>query len=187
MTWIVLLASVMLFACSSAVPQPTSYLLRSESVRASGRVEAPVRVGLDRIVVAPYLDQDGIVVETEAGQVTAARRHLWAEPLEAGLRSFLRSALSTRLGYEVDAGRADPLWDYSVEIYVDRLHGTLGGTAMLDATYRITPRAGESADFRFSSATPLPRDGYPGLVEAQTRLLRDLAAAIAASLRGLQG
>jgi len=180
------LSVVLAVACAGSSAPPTQYLLRAEPAEQSGRVEAPVRVGLGRVTVAPYLDQSGIVVETEAGQVQAAREHRWAEPLDAGLRSYLRVEMSETLGYDVSASPTDlDDWDYTVEVYVDRLHGTMAGTAVLDASYRITPRpgGGEVAAYRFSRSAPLPREGYPGLVDAQTDLVRQLARAIAASLR----
>ena len=94
--------------------------------------------------------------------------------------------MSTALGYDVSAGSADlAQWDYTVDVYVDRLHGTMAGTAVLDASYRITPRpgAGDVAAYRFSRTAPLPREGYPGLVDAAADLVRQLAQAIAGSLR----
>ena len=180
------LSVVLAVACAGSSVPPTQYLLRAEPVEQSGRVEAPVRVGLGRVTVAPYLDQSGIVVETEAGQVQAAREHRWAEPLDAGLRSYLRAEMSETLGYDVSASPADgiPL-DYTVDVYLDQLHGTMAGTAVLDAVYRITPRpgAGDVAEYRFSRSAPLPREGYPGLVDAEADLARQLAQAIAASVR----
>ena len=74
--------------------------------------------------------------------------------------------------------------DHTVDVHVDRLHGTLSGTAVLDAEYRITTRSGaaETVEYRFSRSMPLPREGYPGLVEAEAELVRALARAIATSL-----
>ena len=184
------LSVVLAVACAGSSAPPTQYLLRAEPAEQSGRVEAPVRVGLGRVTVAPYLDQSGIVVETEAGQVQAAREHQWAEPLDAGLRSYLRAEMSTALGYDVSAGSTDLAhWDYTVDVYVDRLHGTMTGKAVLDSSYRITPRpgAGGVAAYRFSRSVPLPREGYPGLVDAEADLVRQLAQAIAASLREIGG
>ena len=177
---------MLLVACAGSSDLRTQYLLHSEPAERAGRVEAPVRVGLGRVAVAPYLDQSGIVVETEAGQVHAAREHRWAEPLDAGLRSYLRAEMSEALGYDVSASAADRVHrDYTVDVYVDQLHGTMAGTAVLDAGYRITPRlrAGDVAEYRFSRSAPLPREGYPGLVDAEAELARQLAQAIAASLR----
>jgi uncharacterized lipoprotein YmbA len=98
--------------------------------------------------------------------------------------------MSEALGYEVSANPADlGNWDYAVDVYVDRLHGNMAGTAVLDASYRITPKAGagEAAAYRFSRSAPLPREGYPGLVDAEADLARQLAQAIAASLREIGG
>ena len=184
------LSILVLVACAGSSPPRTQYLLRAEPVERTGRVEAPVRVALGRVAVAPYLDRSGIMVETETGQVQAAREHQWAEPLDAGLRSYLRAEISNALGYDVSASAADRRrWDYTVDVYVDRLHGTMSGTAVLDAGYRITPRAGagEVVYYRFSRSAPLPRKGYPGLVDAEAGLARELAVAIAASLRELSG
>jgi uncharacterized lipoprotein YmbA len=184
------LSTALLVACAGAAPERTLYLLRAAPTDASGRVEVPARVGLDRVTVAPYLDQAGIVVETQAGQVRAAREHRWAEPLDAGLRSLLRAEISRALGYDVSASRADrQTWDYTVDVYVDRMHGTMVGTALLDVAYRITPRAGsgDAVTYRFSRSAMLAREGYPGLVDAQHRLALELAEAIAQSLRGLGG
>jgi hypothetical protein len=177
-----------LIACAGASPPPTQYLLRAQPTQREGRVDVTVRVGLGRVAVAPYLEQSGIVVETEAGQVQAARQHQWAEPLDAGLRTYLRSEISLALGYDVSSSRADELsWDYAVNIYVDRLHGTMAGNAVLDASYRIAPQSGEGepVEYRFSKTAALPREGFAGLIEAEARLVRELAAAIAASLREL--
>jgi uncharacterized lipoprotein YmbA len=179
---------VLLVGCAGSSVPPTQYLLRADPAERSGRVEAPVRVGLGRVDVAPYLDQSGIVVETEAGQVQAAREHQWAEPLGAGLRSYLRAEMSAALGHDVSASPADLAhWDYTLDVYVDRLHGTMAGTAVLDASYRITPRAGAVTAYRFSRSAPLPREGYPGLVDAEADLVRQLAQAIAASLGEIGG
>jgi uncharacterized lipoprotein YmbA len=180
------LSVLMMLACAGSSTSRTQYLLRAEPKERTGRVEAPVHVGLRRVAVAPYLDQSGIVVETKAGQVRAAHQHEWAEPLKASLRSYLRAEISEAIGYEVSPRPGERLpWDYTVDIYVDQLHATMGGTAVLDAGYRITPRLGhgEAVEYRFSRSTPLPREGYPGVVDAEAELARQLARAIAASLR----
>lgn len=182
------LALLFLVACAGSSPPRTQYLLRAELVERAGRVEAPLRIALGRVAVAPYLDQSGILVETAARQVSAAREHEWAEPLADGLRSLLRAELSDALGQEVLAERGPGrTWDYTVDVTVDRLHGTMQGTAVLDASYWITPTAGagEAGVYRFSRFARLPREGYAGLVDAEAELTRQLAQAIAGSFREL--
>jgi len=175
-----------LLACSSSTPPVTRYLLRGDLVPGSGRVDAPARVVLARLVVAPYLSgAEGIVIETAPGQVQAANQHQWAEPIEAGIRSFLSAEIGAALGYPLSASYLDrPAWDQRVDVSIDRLHGTMDGTAVLEARYRITSGgdSGEGVEFRFASSTALPREGYSGVVEAEASLLRELGRAIAGSL-----
>jgi uncharacterized lipoprotein YmbA len=187
LTHVVVLASLMLVVgCSSPAPEPTLYLLRGEASEASGRVNAPTRVGIGRLLVAPYLlASPGIVVESAPGEVRAARQHRWAEPLDAGLRWFLRAEIARTLGDEVGAGLVDRKdWDYTIDIDIARFHGTMSGTAILEATYVIRPAVDseERLEVRFSKSQPLPDQGYAALVAAEQSLASELGMSIAESL-----
>jgi uncharacterized lipoprotein YmbA len=74
-----------------------------------------------------------------------------------------------------------------VHVSFDQLHGTASGEALLIASWRITREAGTEvlAEFRLARSEPLAREGYAGLVDAEIDLARQLAAAIADSLRDL--
>jgi uncharacterized lipoprotein YmbA len=177
--------TLFLVACGASSPVRTQYLLRAETPERSARVEGVARVGLSRVIVAPYLDQSGIVVESAAREIQPARNHHWAEPLEAGLRLLLRSELATALGEDVgldpdDRGR----WQHDVHVFVEQFHGTMAGRAVLVADFRITSRAGSggSVEYRFSRTQPLAREGYAGLVDAEAALVQQLAADIAAAI-----
>lgn len=175
---------VLALGCAGSVPATTRYLLPAEVPEGTARLSPPREVGLGRVVVAPYLQEEGLVVETEAHQVRHARFHVWAEPLEDGLRRFLRIEISRALGVDLavdPAGQAS--WQRVVDVSVDRLHGTLTGQAVLTARWRITSAGEEPRDFRFSATLPLEREGYAGLVDAEIALARRLAGEIADSLR----
>lgn len=189
-TQVVVLASLMLVVgCSSPAPEPTLYLLRGEATEASGSVDGPTRVGFGRLVVAPYLlASQGIVVEAAPGEVRAARQHRWAEPLDAGLRWFLRAEIAKTLGDEVGAGLLDRQdWDYTIDVYVARFHGTMSGSALLEATYIIRPTADTEAprEYAFSKSEPQPDEGYAALVATERSLAGALGVSIADSLREL--
>jgi len=179
----------LLVACSSPAPAPSSYLLRGEASEGSGSLDGSTRVGLGRLVVAPYLlSNQGIVVESAPGVVQAARQHRWAEPLDAGLRWFLRAEIAKGLGDDVGAGlisRQD--WDYTIDIYIAQFHGTMSGTAILEATYLIRPTADsvEVREYAFSKSQPQSDEGYAALVAVEQRLAAELGASIAGSLREL--
>lgn len=185
-----LLSTFLLAACAGTTPDTTRYLLPASAPAGTARVEPPVWIGLGRMAVAPYLSQAGLVVETRAHQVRPARFHQWAEPLADGLRRYLRSEISAALGFDVGADVSQRRrWDYTVDVSVDRMHGNLSGEALLVARWWIVPGSGqqENAAFRFAASQPLPREGYPGLVDAQIELARQLAVAIAESLRPRAG
>ena len=172
--------------CSSTPTPTTLYLLPAELPKGSAAVPQPVRVGLGRVEVAPYLGEPGLVIETQARQVRSARYHRWAEPLDEGLRRFLQAQISEALGYDIGADKTQQKrWARTVEVRIDRLHGTLDGEAVLVARWRIVPKksANEVQEFRFSASEPLPREGYAGLVDAEIALAQQLASAIADSLR----
>jgi len=184
-----LVSTLLLVACAgNPPPTHTHYLLRAELHEQTIRIEAPASIGLRRVEVAPYLRQSGLVLATGDHQVRPAQYHQWAEPLDEGLRRFLRAEISSALGREVSADPAQRTrWDYAVEVSVDQLHGTLSGEALLTASWRITRGSGaeEIAGFRMARSRPLARDGYAGLVDAEIGLARQLAVAIAESLRDL--
>ena len=171
--------------CSQKPIARTTYLMRAPEASVSGAVSSPATLGIRRLSVAPYLQNPGLVVETEPGRVRGARYHEWAEPLDQGARRYLRAELAERLGYDVDtnptlAGQ----WTYAVDLGIDQLHGTSSGEALLVAAWRVANVRNERevGRFRFVRRVPLAGDGYAALARAQLELLSALAAAIAESV-----
>ena len=79
--------------------------------------------------------------------------------------------------------RTVPHWDQSIEVFVEQLHGTMSGNAVLVASYQITSGADSTpTEFRFSRTIPLQSAGYAALVRAEKQLAKELAAAIVAAL-----
>ncbi len=184
-----IISTLLLAACAGDPPPThTHYLLRAEPREQTIRALAPASIGLGRVEVASYLKQSGLVLATGGHQVRPARYHQWAEPLDEGIRRFLRAEIANALGQEVSADPAQRTrWDHAVEVSIDQLHGTLSGEAWLIASWRITRGSGTEkvAELRMARSEPLAQDGYAGLVDAEIRLLRQLAVAIADSLRDL--
>lgn len=103
---------LLLAACSSTPPEPTLYLMRGEPGAVSAPSQGTIRAGLGRIIVAPYLLLDqGVMVETAPGQIRPARYHMWAEPLDAGVRWYLQGEIEKATGYDIGAGLTDRPWD----------------------------------------------------------------------------
>ena len=175
--------------CGAPVQEPEYYLLRSEATSPSGPAGEVTTISLGNVDVASYINRSGIVVETPNGTLRPARYHLWAEPLREGLRTFLADEISGHLGRPVrPANYGETDWreetDALIEIQIEELHGTTDGAATLSARWAIIDPAERTvkAEYEFDREEPLGTDGYPALVAAEKRLLRDLAEAIAQSI-----
>ena len=181
---------VLMLGCSSSPPERHLYLLRGEAT-GSGADSAPAEmVGIGRVTIAAYIDRAGIVVQTGSREIRTARYHEWGEPLDNGVRHYLRSELVDRLGYEVasDVLLRDA-WAYRIDISIETLHGSLSEGAWINAGFAVSEVSGKKAMVagRVIEHQRLTRDGYPGLVDAHARLLDQLAAAIETALGELRG
>jgi len=182
-----IIAAGLLLGCASGgtTPELTQYLLRSSAPATSGEAEGLTDVGIGHVRVADYLDQPGIVVEMAPGQIRPAQYHEWAESLGTGLELFLRPEIAGVVGHDIDidpARRSD--WRLTVDIDIVEFHGTLSGSARLNASWTLTNAKGDLvAAFRFAETESLTRSGYGGLVDAQTRLASRLGAAVGQSIR----
>jgi uncharacterized lipoprotein YmbA len=178
----------LLLGCASGggkTPQLTQYLLRSTAPATSGEVKQLGDVGIGRINVADYLDQFGIVVELQPGQIRPAKYHEWAESLSTGLRQFLRPEIAAVVGHDIDI---DPTrqrhWRLTVDIDIVEFHGTLSGSARLNASWTLTDADGDLVGaYRFVETESLRQSGYGGLVDAQSTLAARLGAAVGQSIR----
>lgn len=188
MSSMLLLAALFLAGCgggSKAVQEPVYYLLRADVGTPTNAPAGPFVLGINRVALADYLAQPGIVVATNGSQVRPARQHLWAESLDSSLRLFLRDTVSARVAYPIsaDTGRRQE-WDYRLDIRIDQWHGSLAGQAQIDASWIVIDMATDQQMVRrrFQQTGVLKEDGYDALVATQTALLDALAAAIAESL-----
>lgn len=181
------LAGVYLSSCASEpdIPETNYYLLRSDARLNSGEQASPATLGIGRVVAAEYLNQSGIVVITQDNKVRPARQHLWAEPLESSIRTFLRDEIASRVDYPVSGDPSRRLyWKHRIDVDIDRFHGTLDGQVTLVASWILLDATSlvELARYRYERNANTSRDGYDALVATQTELLSDLAKAIADSL-----
>ncbi len=176
-----------LAACATAPPPEHSYyLLRAEVPADLASAEGSALLGIGTVSIAPYLDRSGIVVQVADHRVREARYHLWAEPLDRGIRTYLSDRVAALLGRALNNGsnRVDQ-WAYRLDVSIEEFHGTLNGEARLVAQWSLIDTAREKliASQRLVRTKPQTVDGYPGLIEVQTALLDELATEIATALR----
>lgn len=178
---IILTAAAFLVACSGTPVQTQYYLLRSDIEQHSRDLEPSKTFAMGRIVIAPYIEQPGIVLETANGEVRPAMHHQWAEPMQQGLQQFLRIEVSAAVGEDIFPSELSE-GDLLFEVRIDQLHGTAEGDARLVAYWLITRKGEILSSYQFSESAPLQADGYAALAKAQKGLLSDLAKQIAESL-----
>lgn len=182
------LVLVTLAGCASAPPERSYYLLRAEVPNDLAAAPPGTAAGLGLIQVAAYLDRAGVVVEVGANQVREARFHLWAEPLDRGIRIYLSDRIASQLGYRLETGPGSvgPI-RYRIDVSVEEFHGALDGETRLVARWSVRDLEDDSLTLsrRFSKKSRQSGDGYASLVQSQLTLLDDFAAEIAQALTDL--
>lgn len=172
----------LLTGCAGAPPAENhEYLLRPQGSEVASGVGTPVR--LKAVIIPPYLDQRGLVLQTGDAEIQAARHHRWAEPLDEAAGRYLQVGIARQSGRPVEIA---PLAGESsravITVRIHQFHGTETGRVRLVADWSVTPAAGEPIIHTFDDAVSQAADGYPSLVTAHAVLLDELAAAIARSL-----
>lgn len=185
--WLIL-SLILLIGCSSAPPERSVYLLRDQGVAGSAPEEG-MMVGIGRVSIPTYLDGTELIVQVGPNEFQPARYHQWGEPLDDGIRQYLRAALVRRLGYEVGSDMLfRSAWDYRVDVTFDVFHGGLTGGVQVNAgfvIFRVEDNAAVVVQ-RIVADEPLRGDGYAAMVKAHTALLDRLADEIAAALGTIQ-
>lgn len=176
------LSLLLLGACAAQPVIPSHYLLRTSATLEARALHFTEAYALGNVTIAPYLDQPGLILETNEGTLRAARGHLWAEPLFEAVPHFLRQAISDALGADLPPASLRPE-SVQINIRLDQMHGTQDGQAILVADWWLNDGAGAANAFRFSQVEPLAKDGYAALAEAQAALLSRLARQIARQLQ----
>ncbi len=172
----------LLMACAGAPVQTQYYLLRSDVEQQSRGLMPSSTFAMGRIIVAPYIDQPGMVLETAAGEIRPAMHHQWAEPLKEGLQQFLQVEVSAAVGedvFPVDYSEGDLIFD----VRIDQLHGSAQGEAVLVAYWWLRREREITETFQFSERESLRADGYAELARAEKKLLKRLARRIGDSLK----
>ena len=182
-TTLILAIALLLTGCSGTPVQTRYYLLRSDIEQHSRDLAPSKNFAMGMIVIAPYIEQPGIILETAAGEIRPAMQNQWAEPMHEGLQQFLRIEVSSALGEDIFPEEYSE-GGLAFDIRIDQFHGTADGDALLVAYWWIRDGGGEIlSSHQFAETRALTRDGYGPLVDAEKSLLAELARQIADSLK----
>lgn len=176
-----LLLLVLLAGCASQTIEPSHYLMRSEQDIKSRQLNPSRNFSMGNVVLASYIDQPGLLIETQDGNIRAAKHHLWAEPVYEGVRNELIVAIGQATGEDILPSSLTNT-KYVLDIRIDQLHGTNTGAAKLVAYWWLRDHKELVSAYQFSEEQTLAADGYTALVAAEQALLQRLATEIAATL-----
>jgi uncharacterized lipoprotein YmbA len=186
-----------LAGCLGGPSAPTNFYMLSplsppQDKTSPATAEARIRIGLETVVVAQYLDRSEIVLNLDNTAYQLAEFDQWAEPLSDNLTRVLGQNLTNLLGDDsidvILASETSISFDYRLEVDVLRLDGNLGDQVNLVAQWALLE--GEEDDLKLMRRSEYQErtadKTYKELVLAQSRtvekLSRDIAAAIKKTL-----
>lgn len=190
------LALMALLLCACGRSAPTNYYLLEAAPVSTGAEALPARtLRLAPVALPEYLDRNGMVTRGPGTQVTVAQFHLWAESLQASVRRSVQGVLAPALlaaGVTVLAPADEDKSDYLLQLDLQRLDGSLAGTAVLEARWTLRDRQDAVLDRGLYTAEEAVhgkgaamREDYAALAAAESRLVQGLGAHLAARLPAL--
>jgi uncharacterized lipoprotein YmbA len=182
------LSSLLLSACvcllASCAASKSYYVLTPEGPAPSGGGPG---IGVGPVAVAGYLNRPNLVFQETDHRLAVAEDHRWAGDLEENISRVMAANLGRRLhtgNVSVYPWSDESGMRYQISMDIRQLHGTPGGDATIDASWRVysLPDRRIVATRSWSGTERLTKDGYDELASAESRLLGHLAEQIASSI-----
>lgn len=175
----------LLSACGGA--GENYYRLNATAAAPTGGSGSGLSVSVGPVSLPSYIDRAEVVFASGPNEFQIPTNALWVGPLRENISRTVAVDLGRILGSrEVRAGLESGFKPrYRVALDIRQFHGVSGQEAILDLSWRIHSSASGQTISRHSASfhEPIIGDGYGPLVEAESRLLEQAAAAIAKSLR----
>jgi len=147
---------------------------------------SPVTIGVGPVRMPAYVDRPQIVTRKSSDEISLAEFDRWGEPLGEGVPRIIAQNLARllpndRVALLPWAGVRAP--QYQVVVDIARFDGTVGGSAMLEARWRVIGGDGKAPrEGHFAMSEPASEPGYRGLVAAMSRGLGSLSREIAGAI-----
>lgn len=165
---VILAVSLLILAgCSSSASNNYYYQLSSDFAQTAILTPqvADKILFIQAVNVADYLDQTGIIYQTDAYKYVAANNNLWLTPLSNQLQQRLVQDLSVLLPQYFVTNQATAKPTMKVELFIDSFHGSYTGDALIKGRWLITNSQGQRTSKNFDYTLRLNQDGYPELVK----------------------
>ena len=189
----IVFSGLILWGCASTPPTrfyTLSPLPGSEKPGGSGS-ERCVSIGIGPVKIPGYLDQTGIVTHLSQNEYRVGEFSRWSEPLEENISRILAANLTSLLCTEIVSTfpwKGSVPMDYRVFVEIVRMDGSLGESAVFDASWTIFDNAEKRklllAKQTHYKETPSGK-GHEAYVAAQSRNLGALSREIAEAIQKL--
>ncbi len=178
----ILFLCILLLACSTTTPPETQFYVLTPSVSAinNSNLDTNPKLVIEPIQLANFLDQPGIVLQTDTHQIQSAHYHRWAEPLKRNLHRYISKNIDTQLAgviIESELAKKDENSLQRLDISIDAFNGTVDGKAILSGFWTLQNQQADTVTKQpFSYSTELKKAGYPELVNKLANLLDQFCA-----------
>ena len=186
--------SLALTGCLGGGSPPTNFymlspLSPSQAETSSASTEARIHIGLEKVVVAEYLNRSEIVVNLDNTIYQLADFNQWAEPLSDNLTRVLEENLTNLLQTDSInvslASESSIPFDYRLEVDVLRLDGNLGDHVTLVAQWALLEA--EEDDLKLMRRSEYREQAvdntYKELVLTKSRTIEKLCREMAVAIR----
>lgn len=145
-------------------------------------------LGVGPVELPDYIDRGELVFQSSETRFEVPYEQRWAGSLRDSSTRAIGVNLARRLGtsnLHTYPWLPGTRLDYQVRISVNQFHARSGGDAILEVRWTIED--GKNRVLSRNSGTfrePVKKDGYEGIVAAESRLLSQLSEAVAADFPG---
>ena len=176
----------LLTGCSSPPVELKHYLLDQKlDVYKNTRVQGDIRVELQRIKLARYLQQSQLAILQQDNQLYFASQHVWAEELHHGISRALVNDinLDKEIHIFTPSEPGNHQSQYQLELQIDHLVATDDAKVILAGKLWLLDGKKVKASTPFYFHSELQGDGFSQAVTQQRQLLSQLAQKIIELLR----
>lgn len=184
-----LCAAALLVACGGkkVIIEDRYYSLVLEAAEdaqdARGAQDPTARVDLVEVRLPDYLMLRNLTLQTSSNEITIAKHHHWAEPLDEAVRKVIIWDLSAGLpALDVTHGPGKDA-DCTLSVEFDRLHPNNAGRVLASGRYAFTSQ-GQTTRREFDVSQPLWADGYTSAVAVMRQALTALSQEMQPTVQG---
>ncbi len=178
-----LLSILLLYGCSSATQGVRYYSLNlnqnSPAQENKKTTESGIKIIISTVGLAPFLRQQGLVLQQGNHEIVIANQHHWAEPVGQSIAKLLQSNLnykSKKYYFERESRQWSEKPSIVLKLEFDRFHATDKSTVIVSGRYAIYSKDKKLvSNKQFLLSEKLSEDGYLHSVEMLEKSINKLS------------